>query len=459
MLGIKLFAKKIRKIHFVGIGGIGMSGIAEVMYNMGFKITGSDIRETELTKRLENLGIKVFYGHKSSHVEGKDLIVYSSAVKGDNIELIEAQRLGIPCIPRAEMLSELMRLKAGIAVGGTHGKTTTTSMIATIFERAELDPTIIIGGRLRSLKTNARLGSGDFLICEADESDKLFLKLTPIISVITSIDDDHLDNYKDINEIKEAFTEFANNVPFYGCTVICADDENTRSILDKIHRKYVTYGLKGDYDITAKILEVGAKSIFEVKKGNKNLGEFILNLPGIHNIRNALASIGVALEVGIPPEIIKDALKDFSGVHRRLEFIGEFNGVKVYDDYAHHPTEIMVTLESARMIHKGRIIVIFQPHLFSRTVKLQDKFGRAFTLADRTIVTKIYPAREKPMEGVTGEIIVQRAKESGYSRIEYIEDFDDVVESVKNLVKPGDMVITIGAGDVYKIARKLVGNE
>ncbi len=448
--------RHIKKIHFIGIGGIGMSGIAELLHNMGFEISGSDLKRTPITDRLKGIGIDVKIGHSPEYVRGKDLVVYSSAVKDDNIELREARALGIPCIPRAEMLGELMRLKESIAVTGTHGKTTTTSIIATIFDKAGLDPTIIVGGKLKSLRTNAKLGEGKFLICEVDESDKLFLNMTPVLSVITSIDDDHLDNYRDIDEIKDAFLQFANRVPFYGAVFLCADDRNVREIVSGIKRRYLTYGLSEDARVRGEILNTNFESVFEVWVNGDYLGKFRLRLPGIYNVQNALAGIAVALEVEIPVSVIRDAIDEFQGVERRFEIKGERKGVKVVDDYAHHPFEIENTLRTARMLAQGKVIAIFQPHLYSRTLKLKDKFGECFKYADYTIITKVYPAREKPIKGVTGKLIVDACKEKGYKNVEFIEDWDEIKKRIDEIAEPGDWLLTIGAGDIYKLSEEIL---
>jgi len=448
--------KHIKHIHLVGIGGIGMSGIAEVLINMGYDVTGSDIAETKITKRLRELGAKITNCHEKENVRGKDLVIYSSAIREDNPELIEAKSINVPCIPRPEILGELMRMKEGIAVAGTHGKTTTTSMIAKILDKASLDPTLLIGGKLRGFGIHARLGGGKYLVCEADESDRGFLKLYPVLSVITSIDDDHLNGYQDISEICDAFTAFANNVPFYGCVMICADDENIQSILPHIKKRYITYGLLNNAHIAA--LDIEGKKIqsFKVKSNNDNLGRFNLNLPGIHNIYNALAAIGIGLELEIDINLMKKAIGEFEGVERRFELKGEIDGIEVIDDYAHHPKEIETVLSTARSVHKGRILAIFQPHLFSRTLKLKDKFGRAFHKADSLIVTKVYPAREEPIEGVTGELIVESCKQQGHRNVKYIENKDEVVNNVARIAKRGDLIMTIGAGSIDKFGEEIL---
>jgi len=448
--------KHIKHIHLVGIGGIGMSGIAELLINMGYDVTGSDLRETKITGRLKELGAKITNYHKKGNVGGKDLVIYSSAIREDNPELIEANSINIPCIPRAEILGELMRMKEGIAVAGTHGKTTTTSMIAKILDKASLDPTLLIGGRLRGFGINARLGSGNYLVCEADESDRGFLKLYPVLSVITSIDDDHLNGYKDISEICDAFAKFANNVPFYGCVILCSDDENIQSILPRIKKRYVTYGLSSKAHITGLDIEMEKAQSFTVKSNNDNFGRFSLKLPGIHNIYNALAAIGIGVELEIDVELIREAIGEFEGVERRFELKGEIDGIKVIDDYAQHPKEVEVVLSTARAVHKGRILAIFEPHLFSRTLKLKDKFGRAFHNADSLIVTKVYPAREEPIEGVTGELIVKACKQQGHGDVKYIENRDEIVNYVVRIAKGGDLIMTIGAGSVDKVGEEIL---
>ena len=448
--------RHIKHIHFVGIGGIGMSGIAELLVNLGYKITGSDRALSPITDRLESLGVRIFTGHSEENIGTADVVVYSSAIQPSNPEVRGARSRKIPCIPRVEILGELMRMKEGIAIAGTHGKTTTTSMVGKILESAGLDPTIVIGGRLRSLGVNAKLGDSKFMVCEVDESDKLLVNLSPIINVITTIDEDHLDNYKDINEIKDTFVKFANRIPFYGCNIICGEDENIRSILPRIKKRCVSYGFGEHCNLKLRDYQLGAPSYFRVQSNGDDFGEFTLSLPGIHNILNACAAISVGVELEIPISIIKTAVSEFKGVHRRFELKGEARGIRIIDDYGHHPREIEVTLRAAREIFKGRIIVIFQPHLFSRTQKLKDRFANCFWDADYVIIPPIYASRESPVEGITGKLIVDAAISRGYKNIAYIEEKEEIFQWCLNNLKPDDTLFTIGAGDVYKIGEELL---
>lgn len=449
--------RNVKRIHFVGIGGIGMSGIAEVLLNLGFEVTGSDIATSEVTKRLKKLGAKVTKGHGALNVLEADVVVFSSAVKRDNVEIQRALDLKIPVIPRAEMLAELMRLKKAIAVAGTHGKTTVTSMIGLILQHARLDPTIVVGGRLRSLDTNAKLGKGEYLVCEADESDKSFLKLFPTFGIITTIDEEHLDNYENIGEIKNTFLEFARKVPFYGCVILCLDEPNVQSILPDIERRTITYGFSRQADISAIDVEIdNFHSSFTVLSGKERIARVELMIPGRHNIANALASIAMSLELDIDIKVISESLSNFHGVRRRFEVKGKINGMWVVDDYAHHPREIEVTLESARNGWGGRIIAIFQPHLFSRTLKLKDRFGTSFNEADQVIITDVYPSRESPIPGVTGKLIYDAIRNHGHRSVTYIKDKENIVGHLMKHTQKGDLVITIGAGDIYKIGEQFV---
>ncbi len=449
--------RNIKKIHFVGIGGIGMSGIAEVLLNLGFEVTGSDIATSEITRRLKELGAKIMKEHRALNVLNSDVVVYSSAVKRDNVELVRAHELKIPVIPRAEMLAELMRIKKSIAVAGTHGKTTVTSLIGSILSNASFDPTIVVGGKLRSLNTNAKLGKGEYLVCEADESDKSFLKLLPTFAIITTIDEEHLDNYKDIEEIKNTFLAFSQKVPFYGCVILCLDEQNVQSILPDIKRRTITYGFSRQADISAVDIEIdNFHSHFTVVSGKESIARIDLNIPGRHNIQNALAAIAMCLELDVDPEKIKESLSEFHGVRRRFEIKGKINGIWVVDDYAHHPREIEVTLESARGGWGGRIISIFQPHLFSRTLKLKDRFGTSFNEADKVIITDVYPSRESPIPGVSGKLIYEAIRDHGHRSVTYIKDKENIVSYLMKETRKGDLVITIGAGDIYKIGEKFI---
>ncbi len=446
---------QFKKIHFVGIGGIGMSGIAEVLKNMGYTVTGSDIKESGTVKRLRSLGIKVFVGHSRENIDDTDVVVFSSAVKEDNPEIIKAKEMGIPVIPRAEMLAELCRLKYSILVAGAHGKTTTTSLIATVLNDAGFDPTVVVGGKLKSLGTNARLGQGEFLVAEADESDGSFLKLTPTISVITNIDREHLDYFKNIKRIKKAFLEFANKVPFYGISILCRECKHIRDLIPFLNRRYLTYGFDNKADFHARHIEYKSPYVtFEALFKGKSLGEFSLTVPGKHNVLNALSVIALSRELSIPLEKVRDSFKEFTGIGRRFEFKGEKGGVKFYDDYGHHPTEIKAVLTTAMWLKPERLCVIFQPHRYTRTRDLMEQFIKTFRdiLRKRDILflMDIYPASETPIEGVSGEVLNERLKSVGVN-VRFNPEKESMIEDILKEVKPGDIVFTIGAGDVYKI--------
>ncbi|HEY6951055.1 MAG TPA: UDP-N-acetylmuramate--L-alanine ligase [Bacteroidota bacterium] len=444
----------IKKIHFVGIGGIGMSGIAEILLDQGFKVSGSDRALSEVTDRLKKLGAVIYEGHKPEHVASDvDSLVYSSAVVSDNPEVTEAQRRKIPIVRRAEMLAEVMRLKYGIGIAGTHGKTTTTSMISLILMEGGLDPTVIVGGKLSGLGgTNARLGKGDFIVVEADEFDRSFLSITPTIAVLTTLETDHLDCYRDLEDIKGAFIQFANKVPFYGFVVLCLDEPALQDIMPKMSKKKIlTYGLNPQADIQAvDIHHKNNSSLFTVVKNGVDLGSVTLLVPGKHNVQNALAAITVGLELGIPFAKIKSGIEKFSGVFRRWELKGEVDGISVYDDYAHHPTECRATLSGAKAGWRRRVVCVFQPHLFTRTRDFYEDFGKAFLLSDVLVVTDIYPAREEPIQGVSGELIANAAKQFGHKDVNYVPDKTKVPALLQKIVKKGDIVITMGAGDIWK---------
>jgi len=449
------FLHKIRTIHFVGIGGIGMSGIAEVLINMGFRISGSDIKRTETTERLERLGAKVYYGHREENVLGADVLVVSSAIRKDNPELIKAKELSIPVIPRAEMLAELMRLKFSIAVAGAHGKTTTTSLIASVLASAGLDPTYVVGGKLKSIGTNARLGSSRFLVAEADESDGTFLLLSPTFAVVTNLDREHLDFYRDLSEIKDVFLRFLNSVPFYGVDILCGDDENLRDLIPHLKRRYITYGLSEHVQFKAEaIRNMGRRTVFTLVREGERLGDITLSLPGIHNVVNALAACACAYELMVPFERLKEALEEFSGIQRRLEVKLE-GPVTIIDDYAHHPTEIRATLKTIRELFHGRMTVIFQPHRYTRTKALMDDFALAFEEADLVIVTEVYPASEERIEGVDGATLSEKIRRLGSKEVEFVPSLHAVVERLIGELKEGDIVCTLGAGDIYKVAERL----
>ncbi len=451
---------KVKHIHFVGIGGSGMSGIAELLLNLGYEVTGSDMHDSEVIERLRKMGGNITIGHGASNIKDAQVVVISSAIPEDNEEVIAARKASIPVIKRAEMLAELMRLKYGIAIAGAHGKTTTTSMIASIMAAGGLDPTVIIGGKLNSLGSNAKLGQGQFLIAEADESDGSFLKLSPVIVVVTNIDAEHLDYYGDIVAIEKAFLNFINKIPFYGLAVLCGDNDHLRNLIPFIEKRFITYGLKAGSDISAKdIYTREGISSFRVLWKGKDLGRFTLPLPGFHSISNALASIGAAIELDISLEDIKKALAEFSGVERRFQIIGRIKrpegDILVVDDYGHHPTEIRTTLMAAKHGWNRRMIVIFQPHRYTRIYHLIEDFAKAFDQADRVIITDIYSAGEKPIENLTGESLYKLIQANGHKGVTYIPDKDSIVEYVKGIISPGDMVITMGAGDIWKVGRRI----
>ncbi len=444
----------IKKLHFIGIGGIGMSGIAEILIDQGFQISGSDKSLSEVTMRLEQLGARVYEGHNEKNLEADvDVVVYSSAVTPDNPELTEAYRKKIPVVRRAEMLAELTRLKYSIGIAGTHGKTTTTSMISLVLMAGHLDPTVIVGGKLSGLGgTNARLGRGEFIVVEADEFDRSFLSLTPSIAVLTTLETDHLDCYRDLDDIKGAFLQFASKVPFYGFVVLCLDEPALQDIMPQLNKKkIITYGINPQADLQAiDIVARENKSTFTVVRQGKELGSITIQSPGLHNVRNALAAISVGLELEISFEKVKEGLEKFSGVYRRWELKAEVGGISIYDDYAHHPTEIKATLQGAKAGWKRRIVCVFQPHLYSRTRDFQDEFGRSFFNADMLIVTDVYPAREDPIQGVTGQLISDAAIRFGHKDVHYIRDKTKVPGFLKLTTHPGDIVITMGAGDIWK---------
>ncbi len=449
--------EKIKHLHLVGIGGSGMCGIAEILLKMHYKISGSDVHETPVTRRLEKLGARIVYRHEPENVRGADVVVISSAIRQDNPEVVQAKNEKIIIIRRAEMLAELMRMKHGIAIAGTHGKTTTTSIVGEVLRAGGLDPTVVVGGIVRSIGTGAKIGKGDYLVAEADEFDRSFLQLSPSIAVVTTIESEHLDCYRDIEEIKEAFILFCNKVPFYGSAILCGDDEAILSILPRLDRKLLTYGLNANVDLRAReIYFSGNHSQYSAFWRDEKLGTVSLQIPGVHNVKNSLAAMLVGLELGIPFPSIRTAIEDFTGVHRRFEIKGEKNGVMVVDDYAHHPTEIEASLRGAKDGWNRRIIAIFQPHLYSRTQSFHQEFGRSFHDSDILFVTDIYPAREDPIEGVTGELVVRAARRHGLRQVHYIAEMSELAEAVMNVVEPGDIVITLGAGDIWKVGMEIL---
>jgi len=445
------------RIHFVGIGGIGMSGIAEVLNNLGYRISGSDIRETDITKRLESLGIKIYYGHRAENINSAEVIVISSAIKKDNPELLEAKKLGIPVILRAEMLAELLRMKYSILIAGTHGKTTTSSLIAHMMHSAGMDPTLIVGGKLNNFGTNAKLGQGTFVVAEADESDGSFLLLSPTIAVVTNIEREHMDHYNTYENLEKAFIDFLNKVPFYGLNIVCLDNTGVQKIIPKLNRRVVTYGLSHQADLRAEnIVNRERESEFDVIFLEKNLGRFKISIPGKHNVLNALASIAVGLELGIDVEKIKEAFVNFQGIQRRFQIKGEGNGIVIVDDYGHHPTEIKATLDTARNFWKGRIIALFQPHRYTRTQDLFQEFLTSFYDADVVLVMDIYSASEDEIPGISGSALAEGIRAFGHKNSVYVGDKDSAYEFLKSFLKEGDLLITLGAGDVYKVGEKLV---
>jgi len=444
-------------LHFTGIGGIGMSGIAEVLLNLGYRISGSDLKLSPVTQRLAAMGATVYEGHAVANVAGARALVVSSAVDEQNPEVQEARRMQIPVIPRGELLAELMRLKYGIAVGGSHGKTTTTSMTAAILHHAGLDPTVVVGGRVGAMGSNARVGHSDFLVVESDESDGSFLKLAPIIAVVTNIDREHLDHYSSLEAIEAAFIEFVNRVPFYGACIVCLDDPNVQAILPSIKRRTITYGTTAQADVEAANITCGHfASDFNLRSHDADLGQFHLRVPGRHNVLNATAAAAVALELEVQPDAIREALAAFSGVDRRFQVRGKERGITVVDDYGHHPTEIRATLDAARQCGFRRVHVLFQPHRYSRTFHLMDEFARSFHQADTLFVTDIYAASESPMEGVTADALVERIRRFGHRSVEYIGTIDGGADALFAAAADGDMVLTLGAGNVWQAGEKLL---
>jgi UDP-N-acetylmuramate--alanine ligase len=452
-----MFAK-IQRVHFVGIGGIGMSGIAEVLLNLGYKVSGSDLKTSAITQRLASLGATIFEGHRAESVSGAEVVVASSAIAADNPELAEAHAQHIPVIQRAEMLAELMRLKYGIAIAGMHGKTTTTSMVAAVLAAGDLDPTIVVGGRVDAIGSNARLGKSQYLVAEADESDRSFLKLSPILAVVTNIDREHMDCYRNMRDIKRAFLDFMDRVPFYGMVVVCNDDPLLRRMLPQIRRRTLTYGTRKGSDFRIKAApperqpgENASLSRFDVAYRGQDLGEFQLHVPGVHNVLNATAAIAVGIGLDIKTDQIRAALGNFRGVDRRFQLRGRAAGVSVIDDYGHHPTEIRATLAAARQCGYGKIHVVFQPHRYTRTQSLMEEFAKAFDAADSLLLLDIYAASEPPIEGITSEALVARIKEVGERDAHYVGSFAEAATAAAAAAQPGDLILTLGAGSVSQL--------
>jgi len=456
-----MFAK-IQRIHFVGIGGIGMSGIAEVLLNLGYKVSGSDLRSSTVTQRLAGLGAHVLEGHAAENVAGAEVVVTSSAIAAENPEVAEAHRLHVPVIQRAEMLAELMRLKYGIAIAGMHGKTTTTSMVAAVLAAGGLDPTVVVGGRVDAMGSNARLGKSQYLVAEADESDRSFLKLSPILSVVTNIDREHMDCYRNMRDVKKTFLEFMDRVPFYGMIVVCNDDPLLRRLLPNVQRRTVTYGTKRGSDFWIRLMTASADeqgptgplrplSRFHVSYRKQDLGQFTLHVPGVHNILNATAAVAVGIGLDVGADVIREALDQFRGVDRRFQLRGQAAGVSVVDDYGHHPTEIKATLAAARQCGYGKVHVIFQPHRYTRTRDLREEFTTAFGDADSLVVLDIYAASEPPIEGVSGEALARQIGEKTGRTVQYASSFAEAVSAATRAAREGDMILTLGAGNVFQL--------
>ena len=453
-----VFLGRTRRIHFVGIGGIGMSGIAEVLLNLGFQVSGSDLKMSDITDRLKKLGADITCGHTEDNIRGADVVVYSSAVDSSNIELEAAGRSNIPIIPRAEMLAELMRLKFAVTVAGSHGKTSTTSIVASVLAHGGLDPTVVVGGKLKALSSSARLGGSRYIVAEADESDGSFVQLPSTIAVITTIDLEHLDFYDDLEAIKEGFVLYANRVPFYGSVILCADDPNIRDVASRIKRKKVMYSLGGVADIEGRVSSRSSSgSVFEVFYHGKSITQIRLSIPGDHHVRNALAAIAVGLEMEVPVSLIKEGIESFEGVGRRFEVKGTAAGVVVVDDYAHHPTEIAATIRAAMESFGKRLFVLFQPHRYTRTKAIAEAFAGCFEGAHCVYITEIYPAGEKPIDGVSAKTIIDQVHKRGTTTVRYVPSLEAMVDEAVHAVESGDMVLTMGAGDIYKVGDALLG--
>ena len=450
--------RKVNKVHFVGIGGIGMSGIAELLLNLGFNVSGSDLNDSEIIQKLKSKGAQVFNEHSINNINNSEVVVYSSAVPNDNIELMAAVEKNIPIIKRAEMLGELVALKqTSIAISGTHGKTSTSSMIGALLSTGKLDPTLIVGGLVQNLDTNSKLGSGDLIVVEADEYDKSFLQIKPTIAIITNIEKEHMDCYNDLDDLLSSFVQFANSVPFYGALIACIDSPEVQNILPLVKRPIITYGLSAQAEISAKNINFNQEQTnFSLYRNNKKLSEISLNVPGKHNVLNSLAAIAIGFEMGLSIEHIIKGLKSYGGVRRRFEIKGIANNIMVVDDYAHHPTEVTATLQAAREGWDRRIIAVFQPHLFSRTKDFHKEFAAAFMESDILIITDIYPAREVPIKGVDGKLVYNSVKSIGHKNVHYVPKLEDLKQHLNNLVKTNDMVITIGAGTIWRYGQEYI---
>ncbi len=459
-----MFRGRVKHVHFIGIGGIGMSGLAEILRTMGFDVSGSDMKASDITRRLESMGVRVDVGHRAENVMRADVVVHSSAIGTDNVEMVRSRALEIPIISRADLLAELMRVKYAVTIAGSHGKTTTTSLVATVLRAAGLDPTVVVGGKVNALGSNAKLGAGDLFVAEADESDGSFLKLTPTIAVITNIDAEHLDHFGTHENVKDAFVQFANKVPFYGLCVMCMDHPHVQAILPRVDRRIVTYGVSkhANYRVTLE-QQKGTETRFWVAKERDSLGEFVLHMPGAHNVQNALAVIAVADELEVPLDVTKEALASFRGVQRRFTVVatptitknGKTGDVMIVDDYGHHPAEVEATLAAAQRGFDRRVVVAFQPHRYTRTQALFQEFTRAFNRADVLFVTEVYAAGEKPIPGATGEVLAESIRKHGHHAVTFEADRKELTKRLIDVVEPGDLVIALGAGDINACAREL----
>lgn len=448
---------KIKNIHFVGIGGIGMSGIAEILLNLDYSVSGSDIKESGTVNRLRDIGAKISIGHRGQNIENCDVVVISSAISSENPEISAAKEKGIPVIPRAEMLAELMRLKYGIAVAGSHGKTTTTSMVSTVLSYAGLDPTIVVGGRVKTLGSNARLGHGEFMVVEADESDGSFLTLSPVISVVTNLDREHLDHYKNMDELVNCFSDFINKLPFYGLAIICIDSPWVDSLIKNSNKRIITYGFSENAELRAINIEInGFQTNFDIELNKELLGNVELNVPGEHNALNALAAIAIGIELGIDVKKIINGLEEFKGIDRRMQVKGETNDIIFLDDYAHHPEEIKVTLKAIKDSLDRRLVLIFQPHRYSRTSLLFEEFVDALKNVEVLLITDIYPAGESPVNGTNSEKLVNAIRKKSVGNVIYVNEHENLVNIVKDLIKPNDAVITFGAGNVWRYGEEIL---
>jgi UDP-N-acetylmuramate--alanine ligase len=451
-----MFRGRVRHVHFVGVGGIGMSGLAEILRTLEFDVSGSDLRDGENTRALRSLGVRIDLGHHDKNVTDADVVVYSSAIKPENPEIVGAHERGIPVISRAEMLAELMRVKYGVAIAGSHGKTTTTSLVATVLRAAGLDPTVVVGGRMASFGSNAKLGAGDLLVAEADESDGSFLRLTPTISVVTNIDPEHLDHYGTHEKLKAAFLEFIEKTPFYGLSVLCLDHPDVQQLLPRVRRRHVTYGLSQQADYSARDIVIeGTTTRFRAYRHGKDMGDFCVRLPGVHNVQNTLAAIAVADELEVPLDVLREALESFHGVARRFSVVDEPGGIALVDDYGHHPAEVRATLAAARRAYQGRVLVAFQPHRFTRTKALFQDFARAFNDADELLLADVYAAGEDPIPGADSEHLATAIREHGHHAVTYMPDREEIAVRMAQTAKKGDVVIALGAGDINKVLKTI----